>query len=211
MADLTDSQQELAEKLTKLQRRVVINLVSGMSQRQAYYSAGGSAQTDAAADANVSRMLSDAKVSAFYESLTARAESDAVMSRQEALERLSKMARVSITDIAEFSEYQAGEDESGDPVMATSWRIKNSQDMSPEAASAIKSVTATKMGPKLELHDPAAAMKQLAELQGWNSATKHDHTSSDGSMSPAKYSDEELDRRIEQHMQALYGDQDGKD
>lgn len=42
-------------------------------------------------------------------------------------------------------------------------------------------------------------------------ADKSDHTSSDGTMSPAKYSDEELDRRIEQHMQALYGDQDGKD
>lgn len=186
MARLTHEQQELANGCTKLERRVVINMVSGMSQRQAYRKAGGTAQTESSADATVSRMLKKVKVKAFYESLVSQAQTSAVMSRQEALERLSKMARVSITDIAEFAEEQVGEDENGDPVMKTNWRIKDSKDIPPDAAAAIRSVTATKFGPKLEMHDPASAMKQLADLQGWNAPTKLDHSSKDGTMTPAK-------------------------
>ncbi|MBP5121011.1 terminase small subunit, partial [Pseudomonas protegens] len=39
-------------------------------------------------------------------------------------------------------------------------------------------------GPKIEMYDRLSAIQQLARMQGWESAQKHDHTSSDGSMSP---------------------------
>ena len=186
---LTSEQLELASVLTTLNRGFVINLVSGMTQRQAYLEAGGTAKTEAAQDANASRMLSDARVKAFYDSLMASAASAAVMTREEALLRLSKAGRITITDIADFRESIVGEDENGDPVMHTVWSIKNSEDMTPEAASAIKSVTSTKMGPKLEMHDPQAAIKQLADMQGWNAASKHDLSSSDGTMTPKGFND----------------------
>jgi phage terminase small subunit len=66
---MTPEQQALSDKLTKLQRGVVLGVVAGKSQRQAYYDAGGKAKTDASADAVVSEMLSDPKVKAFYDSL----------------------------------------------------------------------------------------------------------------------------------------------
>lgn len=66
---LTQEQEELSAKLTNLQLRTVLGVVAGKSQRQAYYDAGGTAATDEAADTVVSRMLSDAKVKAFHDSL----------------------------------------------------------------------------------------------------------------------------------------------
>lgn len=120
------------------------------------------------------------------EELKAMAVSAAIMTREEALERLSMMARVKITDIAEFTEHQTGEDEEGNPVMGTTWRILNSADIPEHAAASIKSVTATKFGPKLDMHDPQSAIQQLAKMQGWDAPAKVDHTSSDGSLGPTR-------------------------
>lgn len=178
---LTEEQLELGSKLTPLQRKTVINLATGkMSQREAYYAAGGKAKKPETADASVSEILGNPKVKVFYESLMNAAASDAVMTRQEALERLTRAARVTMTDIAEFAEQVVGEDEAGNPVKQTVWRIKNSDELTPEAAAAIKSVTATKFGPKLELHDPHSAIKQIADMEGWNAPSKHEVTGKDG-------------------------------
>lgn len=90
---LTKDQQELADKITHLGRMTVINMVSGqMSQRKAYYAAGGQAKTDASADASVARLLGDVRVKAFYDSLVASSVSSSVMTREQALERLTKIA-----------------------------------------------------------------------------------------------------------------------
>lgn len=177
---LTEEQQAMSAQLTNMQRLTVIGMVSGMNQRQAYKAAGGKSKTDASMDAVVSRMLGNAKVRAFYDSLIDSSAKGSVMTRQEAMERLTKAARVTITDIAEFCEEVVGEDENGNPVMRTQWRIKNSSELSPEAAASIKSVTATKFGPKLEMHDPQGAIKQLGDMLGWNAPSKHEHTGKDG-------------------------------
>jgi phage terminase small subunit len=101
-----------------------------------------------------------------------KAETSAVMSREEALEKLSLSARVSITDVADFKLTQVGEDADGNPVHQTTWVIKNSEDIAPEVAACIKSITITQTGPKLELHDQNSAIKQLADMQGWNAPKK---------------------------------------
>lgn len=129
-------------------------------------------------------LLQKDEIRARVEELKAMAVSATIMTREEALERLSMMARVKITDIAEFTESAIGEDENGDPVMGTTWRILNSDDIPEHAAASIKSVTATKFGPKLEMHDPQSAIQQLAKMQGWEAAAKFDHSSKDGTMSP---------------------------
>lgn len=93
MSELTPEQQRLADECTKLQRQTVIHVVAGMTQREAYYAAGGTAKTDANADSTVSTMLSDVKVKAFYDALIAQKTSNAVMTRTEALENLTEIAK----------------------------------------------------------------------------------------------------------------------
>lgn len=171
---------ELATKLTKLQRQTVINLVGGESQRQAYYSAGGKAQNDNSADATVSRMLSDVKVDAFYQELTNTAANSAIMTREEALERLSTIARVTVKDVATFRKAVVGEDEEGEPVHQSVWEIKDSEDIDGDQAAAISEISAGRDGIKFKLHSQAAAIKQLSEMEGWNSARKYEHTGKDG-------------------------------
>jgi len=90
---LTTEQLALAEKLTHLQRMTVINIVQGVSQRAAYFSAGGKAKSDNAADATVSRMLRMGKVDAFYQALIEASATSSVLTRQEALEKLTGIAR----------------------------------------------------------------------------------------------------------------------
>lgn len=184
---LTAEQQALSDALTNLQRRTVFGVVAGLSQRQAYYEAGGKSATDEAADAVVSRMLSDVKVKAFLDSLTHAAVSDAIMTRAEALERLSLMGRTRITDIVEFDTVEVmtkGEDGEEEPKKQTIWRMKDSAELNELAAASIKSVTFTKQGPKIEMHDAKGAMELLGKWQGWEAAQKVDHMSSDGTMSP---------------------------
>ncbi|KLU14546.1 terminase [Xenorhabdus sp. GDc328] len=94
------------------------------------------------------------------------------------------MGRVSIHDIADFRNSQIGEDDEGKPVFQATWQFKDSALQNPAALSAISELTTGKDGIKLKLHDPKAAIKQLSELMGWESAKKVDLSSSDGSMTP---------------------------
>lgn len=175
---MTPEQQSLSEQLTKLQRLTVLGVVAGKSQRQAYTDAGGKAKNAAAADAIVSRMLSDARVDAFYKSLIAQAANSSVLTREQALERLTLMANTEITDILEFftvdvkREGKDGEDET---VEETIWRMKDSPEVDRRARAAIKSVTMTKMGPKIEMYDARDAIAQIAKMQGWEAAQKVVH------------------------------------
>lgn len=121
------------------------------------------------------KLEKDPRIAPIIKEKCKQATDSAVMTRQEALEKLSLSARVSITDVADFKLAQVGEDDKGLPVYQTVWEIKNSEDIAPEVAACIKSITITKTGPKLELHDQNSAIKQLSEMEGWNSATKHEH------------------------------------
>ena len=58
-------------------------------------------------------------------------------------------------------------DDNGNPIIQAGWRFKNSALQSAGALSAISELTAGKRGISIKLHDPKAAIKQLADLQGW--------------------------------------------
>lgn len=184
--DLDDKIVELASKLTSLQRKFAINVVAGMSQRKAYIKAGGTAKTEKAQDSISSRMLADARVNAFYQALMEKAQNNAIMTKQEALESLSRSARVKITDICDFTLEDVGEDEDGNRIMQTVWKMKHSDEIKPEVLEAIKSVTFTTSGPKIELYDRNGSIKILSDLQGWNSI-------------PVKF---EMDRNAKPHEKA---------
>lgn len=180
---LTPEQEELAKELSDLQRNLVLGVVAGKTQRQAYYDAGGKATSDESADANASKLLSMDKVAAFKMSLIESDVKESIMEREEALERLSLMGRTRITDILEFEAVEVAtvnKDGEEETKTETIWRLKDSAELQERAAAAIKSVTMTKFGPKVEMHDAASAIAQIAKLRGWEAPTKVAQTDSQG-------------------------------
>ena len=89
---LTPEQQALADKLTNLQRGVVLGVVAGKTQRQAYYDAGGKAASDESADSAVCTMLSNEKVKAFYDAMMEAAAEKAIWTRNDSLRELASIA-----------------------------------------------------------------------------------------------------------------------
>jgi phage terminase small subunit len=171
----------MSRKLTSKQEAYKNSRIQGMGVSESYrasYKADG--MSDKAVSKEATKLEKDPRIAPAIREKREEATSSAVMTRQEALEKLSLSARVSITDVAEFKVAQVGEDDNGLPVYQTVWEIKNSEDIAPEVAACIKSITITKTGPKLELHDQNSAIKQLSEMEGWNSATKHEHSGPGG-------------------------------
>tara|TARA_Y100001937_G_C7097092_1_gene320613 strand:+ start:616 stop:1194 length:579 start_codon:yes stop_codon:yes gene_type:complete len=113
-------------------------------------------------------LLKNGKIEVRLKELNQMAVSDAVMTKQEALQLLSVKARIRITDVCDFKQEQVGNDEEGNPVFQTVWTMKNAEDIDPAVAACIKSVTVTKTGPKIELYDANASAKLLADMLGWN-------------------------------------------
>lgn len=171
---LTKEEEALANSCTQRQKKMVLMIFENpqLTHRECYIRAGGKAKKADAQDACVSRMLKNAKCKAFYDSLMNKAQSNAVLTKQEALERLSRSAKVTIKDVADFRNVRIGEDKDGNPVYQTVWTIKNAEDMPDHVAACIKSVTVTKDGPKVELYDGHAAIKQLMDMLGWEAPKK---------------------------------------
>lgn len=178
---LTAEQQQLFDALTPLQKKFVTHLLKGKNQVEAYRKAGGKAKGDSAR-VQASRMITFDNVSAFLSAVEGKAIDDAIMTREEALKRLTSMGRARITDLVEFGEHVVGEDEDGRDVIQATWKFKDSIKQSPELLDAIAELTAGKDGIKLKLHDARGAIKQLGEMEGWEAPKVTDNISSDGSM-----------------------------
>lgn len=164
---LTEEQKAFFDALTRLQKKFVICLLKGDRQAEAYRNAGGKAKGDGA-HSKAAQIVRNSKVQTFLSAVQYQAINEAIMTRTEALERLSKMGRTSLTDIAEFRNCMIGEDEEGQPVFQASWSFKDSALQDPEAMAAVAELTTGKDGIKLKMHDPKAAIKQLGEMMGWD-------------------------------------------
>lgn len=173
---MNEVQKSLFDNLTQLQQRVATNVLAGMGQRAAYYEAGGTASSDESADAACSQLLRNIKVIAFMDSMKMQAVSDAIMSREEAMKILTAMSRGSLTDIVKFRTVNIGKDmETGEDVHQTAWVIdENLQAEAPEKLIIISELEVGKFGPKIKTHSKTAAIAQLAKMQGWESASKHE-------------------------------------
>lgn len=169
---LTAEQQLLFDALTPLQKKFSLAIIRGKTQAQAYKSAGGKAKTADSANVSASQIFNNLKVQAFLKSVQDEVVDEAIMGREEALKRLTSLGRASLFDIAEFRNGMIGEDEEGNPIFQASWNFKDSSMLTPEAIAAIAELTAGPQGLKIKLHDPKAAIKQLAELQGWDAPKK---------------------------------------
>lgn len=178
---MTPEQKSLFDQLTQLQQRVATNVLAGMTQRQAYLTAGGKAKNDESADATASEILRNPSVVAFMDSMKVQAVSDAIMTREEMLERLSLFARKGISDIVEFKTAVIGKDmETGEDIQQTGWWIPDSVMQDRKSLSIISELEVGKFGPKIKTHSALQAMAQIARIQGYESAQKFEHTGADG-------------------------------
>lgn len=164
---------ELAKGLTTLQRAFVAKVVAGMPQSKAYVAAGGTAKGSKSQEAVASRMLANVKVRAYYEHLIKGVEQGSIMTKEESLERLSAMARVSFDDFFSFKDITVTDDD-GEKHQQTVFQMKKMEDIPTYAKASIKSITFTRAGPKIELHDAIAAQKQIAVMTGTNAPSKHE-------------------------------------
>lgn len=101
--------------------------------------------------------------------LTQHAVTDAVMGRREALERLSRIARASVADVVELSR----DGDSG----RTKLRFKSPEKINLECVSRMSD---THQGQNVQMHSPLVAIKQLAEMLGWEAPKRVESTITDG-------------------------------
>ncbi|CRX96908.1 terminase small subunit [Yersinia enterocolitica] len=168
---LTEEQKALFDALTQLQKKFVTHILKGKNQLEAYSKAGGKAKGDSRRAA-ASRMYANVNVSSFLKSVQHETVNEAIMTFEEAMERLSVMGRTSIADLATFGTHVVGKDDDGNPIIQSVWSFKNASELKPEQMAAISELTAGKDGLKIKLHDPKAAIKQLAEMRGWEAPKK---------------------------------------
>jgi phage terminase small subunit len=192
----TMNEEQLAAYTTcsTLERKFVINIVRhNMTQRVAYYAAGGKANSDTTADVTASRMYRNVRVRAFYHSLMHKEVGDAIMARDEALTILSNIGRTSVKDVVDFKEViLEGED---GPIRQTIFVGKDGNEISEESAKAISEVSVGSGGIKIKLHSVPGAIKQLADMEGWNAAKKTELTGQDGGAIEVA-TDKDLARRV---------------
>jgi len=168
MPKLTKPQKALYEALNPLQQRTANAYIDNQSRsyRECYLIACAMLDKKPSKSPKQSgeQVLSSIAVRAYLDSVlkpkAEKAAESAIMSREESLERLTAMARGNISDLIEFT--------------STGWKFKNSEELTPEILALINKVSESKEGMKIEIHSPQAAHKQLALLQGWESAQKHD-------------------------------------
>lgn len=186
----------MARKLTSKQEAYKNARISGMGVSESYRAAYAcTVMSVKSVSAAAGKLEKDDRIAMAIKEAREKAENNAVMSREEALEKLSLSARVSITDVADFKLTEVGKDAEGNAVHQTTWVIKNSEDIAPEVAACIKSITITQTGPKLELHDQNSAIKQLADMQGWNAPKKTDQTIN-GKLDYSDVSEQEIDNKL---------------
>lgn len=176
---LTKEQKALFDALTQLQKKFVTQILKGKNQTDAYRKAGGKAKGDNLRKA-AHQIATNIDVEAFLKSVQHETVNEAIMTYEEAMERLTLMGRTSIADLAIFGTHVVGEDDDGNPITQSVWSFKNASELKPEQMVAISELTAGKDGLKIKLHDPKAAIKQLAEMRGWEAPKKTELTGPNG-------------------------------
>lgn len=174
---MTPEQKQLFDRLTQLQQRVAINVLGGMSQRQAYYAAGGGAKNDVSADSTVYELLSNPQVVQFMDSMKLQVVNEAIMSREEMAKKLSLLSRTNLNDIVRFETKEIGRDPiTGDVLKQTGWFIPDNMLENPDKLAVISELEVGKFGPKIKTHSQLQAMAQLAKMMGYDAAQKIDAT-----------------------------------
>lgn len=166
MFEMNEEQEALFEKLTALQKEIALNNISGMNNIDSYKKSSGKAKTEKAMGVSVAQILGNLSVKNFIKSMANHIVNPAVMSRQEMTERLSIIARGNLSDLIDWGE--AEEVVEGEVIKQSAWRFKGSDELTKDKMATISEVTSGVAGwYRIKQHSPLAAMKQLAELAGY--------------------------------------------
>lgn len=166
MFEMSEEQAALFEKLTPLQKEIALNSISGMNDIDSYKASSGKAKSENTMKASASQILTNLNVKAFIKSMANHIVNPAIMGRNEMLERLSGLARTNMSDLIEWrTELSLGDE--GEQIEQSIWAIKESAYLDDNKAASIAELTAGKDGFKIKQHSPLTAMKQLAELAGY--------------------------------------------
>lgn len=143
------------DKLTPKQKRFVLNILKGMSQREAYIKAGYSNRSKPATiDSHACRLVQSAKIMTRLAELQQAAEDVAVMNVRERKKRLSEIGRARLNEFID-SEGQVtlhGENNGAlQEVVIEDWR----------GAGEIQT-----RNKKIKLHNPIEAIKELNKMGG---------------------------------------------
>ena len=89
---LTKEQQELFDKLTKLQQKVALNSIAGMTDIDSYIEAGGKAKGDSSQRTAASSIMTNCAVVSFLDSMNETLIEDALVTKEYVLESLKTVA-----------------------------------------------------------------------------------------------------------------------
>lgn len=188
MFEMNEKQKSLFNALTSLKQKVALNKIAGMTPTNAHKEAGGVCKDEKNRHKLASEILTHPDVVDFIDSMANNIVNPAIMSREEMMKELSLVARTNSNDLIEWGyrdvkklNKDTGEEEI---VQQSYWTLKSADEINPDHMAAIEEVTVGKEGLKFKRTSKLSAMKQLAELGGYNAAAKHEHSSPDGTLSP---------------------------
>lgn len=156
------------EMSTRLQKSFALAIIRGSKPKDAYYEAGGIAANDANASASAYHLNQNPAVQQFIRAAQLAAISDAVMTKQEALERLTVIARGSLSSVGRIITRVLIDEKTGEVVDTGGFELKPTDQLRPEDIYLIEEYISTDRGVKFKLKSSIQALKMLAEMQGWN-------------------------------------------
>lgn len=178
---MNEEQKELYAKLTPLQQHTANGHLKGWTNEKSYLQACKKTKREPAKNPRsaANQILTNTNVKAYVESCKKSiAESDVdntIMTREEALRRLTVIARGKT--LAQFKNVEipiligkkAGDedDEHWGSEERTIWNIPDAENLTDEQLQTIQEVTATKEGPKIKQYSPTEAIKLMCEMEGW--------------------------------------------
>lgn len=185
---LSDELIESFLGLTALQQDIALGHLLNMTLIENYKQSRGTAKTENTMEATACEILANPKVDSFIQLAKNQRLKNTIMTRQEACEILSNDARANIHELVTFDVVETA-DAKGDLKKQAIWDLTESAKQDPNKLAWITELQSGPQGFKFKIHDHKQAIKQLAEMEGWNKPTKIDHTSSDGSMTPKGFNE----------------------
>jgi DNA integrity scanning protein DisA with diadenylate cyclase activity len=150
----------MKDKLTQKQENFCLNILQGMSQREAYIQSYKPAYAITTIDANASRLASNEKVLKRLSELREKAQNNKIASVIERKEILSEIARASMANFVEVGQDGA-------------WFNIDNTNLNNRAISSVQSKTVVgKDGAddavfiRVNLRDPIEAIKELNKMDG---------------------------------------------
>lgn len=173
--ELPDNIKALADECNHKHVLVVQAILSGNypSNTKAYQSVYTEASAETART-EVSKCLALPNVKTLYDALKEAQILEGVITRSEAMKILSDMATTTIGDLVDFGSHEVGVDDDGEPIYQSTWSFKDKAKIPEHALRSISELAATPQGLKIKQHDQKAAIKQLADMMGWNAPAKLD-------------------------------------